>query len=256
MIGLRARYGLRKLQDDAVRHRRCSTRRWTAARSTSRACSRPTASSRAGATSLLADPKGVFAKQHVAPLISRKALAEHGPQLAQTLNAVSALLTTPVMRDLNAKADRQRSPAAVADEFLRAHGLSSLPRRERADPGRGLRRRAGREVLPAHGARGGRRHGGRLDDEHGRGGARRRSPSAQPDILLLDLVLPDVPEPADLVRDLRQRAPAMAILLMSNMPASRLQAEAERIGTDGWMPKAHKPELLRETVREIVAGQA
>jgi DNA-binding NarL/FixJ family response regulator len=79
---------------------------------------------------------------------------------------------------------------------------------------------------------------------------------ATPDILLLDLVLPDVPEPADLVRDLRRRAPAMAILLMSNMPVNRLQAEAERIGTEGWMPKAHKAELVRETVREIVAGQA
>jgi DNA-binding NarL/FixJ family response regulator len=77
-----------------------------------------------------------------------------------------------------------------------------------------------------------------------------------PDILLLDLVLPDVPEPADLVRDLRELAPAMAILLMSNMPVNRLQAEAERIGTEGWMPKAHKAELVRAAVREIVAGQA
>ena len=77
----------------------------------------------------------------------------------------------------------------------------------------------------------------------------------RPDILLLDLVLPDVPEPAELVRDLRSRAPGTAILLMSNMPAPRLQAEAERIGTDGWMPKAHKAELVRETVREIVAAR-
>jgi DNA-binding NarL/FixJ family response regulator len=77
-----------------------------------------------------------------------------------------------------------------------------------------------------------------------------------PDILLLDLVLPDVPEPAELVRDLRRRAPAMAILLISNMPVNRLQAEADRIGTDGWMPKAHKAELVRDTVREILARQA
>jgi DNA-binding NarL/FixJ family response regulator len=77
----------------------------------------------------------------------------------------------------------------------------------------------------------------------------------RPDILLLDLVLPDVPDPADLVRDLRQRSPGTAILLISNMPSKRLQAEAERIGTDGWMPKAHKAEQLRETVREIVAAR-
>jgi two-component system response regulator DesR len=77
----------------------------------------------------------------------------------------------------------------------------------------------------------------------------------RPDILLLDLVLPDVPEPAELVRDLRERSPGTAILLMSNMPAPRLQAEAERIGTEGWMPKAHKAELVRDAVREIVAAQ-
>lgn len=71
---------------------------------------------------LLRDPKGVFAKNHVAPMISKKALKRHGPLLAATLNAVSALLTTPVMRELNAMAAK-RTPRQVADEFLRAHGL-------------------------------------------------------------------------------------------------------------------------------------
>jgi osmoprotectant transport system substrate-binding protein len=71
---------------------------------------------------LLSDPEGVFAKQHVAPLISKKALETHGPQLAATLNAVTALLTTPIMRELNAKAAK-RSSRQVADEFLRLHNL-------------------------------------------------------------------------------------------------------------------------------------
>lgn len=77
-----------------------------------------------GRYTLLDDPKGVFATNHVAPLISRKVLDAYGPQLANTLNAVSALLTTPVMQELNAKAATQ-TPAAVADEFLRAHGLKA-----------------------------------------------------------------------------------------------------------------------------------
>jgi osmoprotectant transport system substrate-binding protein len=77
-----------------------------------------------GRYTLLADPKGVFEKQHVAPIVSRKALDAHGPVLAATLNAVSALLTTPVMRELNAKADVQKqSPRDIADEFLRSNGL-------------------------------------------------------------------------------------------------------------------------------------
>jgi osmoprotectant transport system substrate-binding protein len=75
-----------------------------------------------GHYTLLRDPKGVFARNHVAPVISMKALKAHGPLLAATLNAVSALLTTPVMRDLNAMAAK-RTPRQTADEFLRAHGL-------------------------------------------------------------------------------------------------------------------------------------
>jgi len=76
------------------------------------------------------------------------------------------------------------------------------------------------------------------------------------DILLLDLLLPDVPEPADLVREIRERWPHTAILLMSNLSPSQLEKEAERLGTDGWTPKAHKPERLRQSVRDIVAARA
>jgi DNA-binding NarL/FixJ family response regulator len=71
----------------------------------------------------------------------------------------------------------------------------------------------------------------------------------KPDVLLLDLVLPDVPEPAILVRQIRESSPATAIVLISNMPQFSLQKEAERLETDGWMPKAAKPELLRDAVR-------
>ena len=72
------------------------------------------------------------------------------------------------------------------------------------------------------------------------------------DVLLLDLVLPDVPEPADLVREIRACAPATAILLMSNLPPSQLEKEAARLATDGWTPKANKPEQLRISVRDIL----
>ncbi len=75
-----------------------------------------------GRYKLLSDPQGVFAKQHVAPLISQATLKAHGPKLAATLNAVSALLTTEIMRELNAKAAR-RTEKQVADEFLRLHNL-------------------------------------------------------------------------------------------------------------------------------------
>ncbi len=74
---------------------------------------------------ILEDPEGLFAEQHLAPVISKKALTTHGPQLAATINAVSALLTTPVMQGLNAKvAIEERSPRDVAAEFLRANDLT------------------------------------------------------------------------------------------------------------------------------------
>lgn len=78
----------------------------------------------------------------------------------------------------------------------------------------------------------------------------------RPDVLLLDLLLPDVDDPAALVRDLRERSPATAIVLISNMPAANLREEAARVGADGWMLKAQRPEQMRAGVREAVAARA
>jgi DNA-binding NarL/FixJ family response regulator len=76
----------------------------------------------------------------------------------------------------------------------------------------------------------------------------------QPDVLLLDLLLPDVDDPATLVGRLRELSPGTAILLISNMPPSRLEEEAARLRTDGWLLKAQKPEALRGAVRRVVAA--
>jgi two-component system nitrate/nitrite response regulator NarL len=76
------------------------------------------------------------------------------------------------------------------------------------------------------------------------------------DVLLLDLVLPDVPDPSALVARVRERSPATAILLISNLPPFSLEKEAERLGADGWMPKAAKPAQLREAVREATRAAA
>jgi DNA-binding NarL/FixJ family response regulator len=76
------------------------------------------------------------------------------------------------------------------------------------------------------------------------------------DVLLLDLVLPDVPEPAQLVARIRACTPDTAIVLISNLPAFSLEKEAQRLGTDGWVPKAAKPALLRDAVRTAMSGAA
>jgi len=76
------------------------------------------------------------------------------------------------------------------------------------------------------------------------------------DVLLLDLVLPDVPDPKELVRKLRERSPQTAIVLISNMPAFRLEEEAQRLGAEGWTTKAHKPHELRDAVRQVATPAA
>src|SRR5262245_46451644 len=55
----------------------------------------------------------------------------------------------------------------------------------------------------------------------------------QPHALLLDLVLPDVADPRELVRQLRERSPATLIVLISNMPPADLRKHAEQVGADG-----------------------
>jgi len=73
---------------------------------------------------LLADPRRVFATQHVAPVISRGALRTHGRRLRQAIAAVSRRLTEKAMREMNAAVDLDgRRPRDVAAGFLRSARL-------------------------------------------------------------------------------------------------------------------------------------
>jgi osmoprotectant transport system substrate-binding protein len=73
---------------------------------------------------ILSDPKNVFGFQNVAPVVSKKVITAEGPAFAQTVNAVSALLSTEAMRRMNAAVvlDKQ-DPGAVASSFLKANKL-------------------------------------------------------------------------------------------------------------------------------------
>jgi len=72
----------------------------------------------------LKDTKDIFGFQNVAPVVSAKLVKEEGPAFAQTLNAVSALLTQTAMIKMNqAVVVDKISPAVVAQDFLKANGL-------------------------------------------------------------------------------------------------------------------------------------
>ncbi len=74
---------------------------------------------------LLGDPLRVFGWGNVVPVVSARAMAAEGPAFPETIDRVDALLSTAVMRRLNAAVDIYgQSPAAVAKQFLQAHGLA------------------------------------------------------------------------------------------------------------------------------------
>jgi osmoprotectant transport system substrate-binding protein len=73
----------------------------------------------------LVDNKHIFGFQNVAPVVSKKLIAEYGSKLTTTVNAVSAKLTNAAMIAMNkAVAVDKKTPAAVAAAFLKANGLA------------------------------------------------------------------------------------------------------------------------------------
>ncbi|MDO8210551.1 glycine betaine ABC transporter substrate-binding protein [Conexibacter sp. CPCC 206217] len=73
---------------------------------------------------VLRDPKNVFGFQNVTPVVSSRVLEAEGPAFRETLDAVSAKLTTEAMQRMNAAVaiDKQQ-PDAVARAYLEANGL-------------------------------------------------------------------------------------------------------------------------------------
>jgi glycine betaine/choline ABC-type transport system substrate-binding protein len=73
---------------------------------------------------LLSDPKHVLGIGNVVPVVTQQVLGTEGPAFAATVNRVTALLTLPVMRELNAQVDvAGQDPATVAQRFLIDHGI-------------------------------------------------------------------------------------------------------------------------------------
>jgi osmoprotectant transport system substrate-binding protein len=77
-----------------------------------------------GQYQLLRDPDRVFGFGNVVPVVTQGALLAEGPAFAQTIDSVSAQLTTPAIRQLNADVSLYNmTPASAAHQFLLTHGL-------------------------------------------------------------------------------------------------------------------------------------
>ena len=81
-----------------------------------------------GGYPLLHDPENMFGWGNIVPVVSNRALNAEGPVFVATINRVSALLTLPAMRELNAAVilDGQ-DPAKVAQQFLQDQGILPAP---------------------------------------------------------------------------------------------------------------------------------
>jgi osmoprotectant transport system substrate-binding protein len=78
-----------------------------------------------GGFTMLSDPKNIFGFQNVTFVARDSVLSREGAAFSQTINAVSAKLTTQALRLMNAAvALDQQSPASVARQFLGANGLA------------------------------------------------------------------------------------------------------------------------------------
>lgn len=78
-----------------------------------------------GKYAVLTDTKGIFGYQQVVPVVKKSVLDAEGPAFADTLNKVSALLTTKAIISMNkAVAIDQQDPGEVAKTFLKANGLA------------------------------------------------------------------------------------------------------------------------------------
>jgi osmoprotectant transport system substrate-binding protein len=74
---------------------------------------------------VLTDTKGIFGYQQVVPVVSKKLIAKEGPAFEQTLNEVSAKLTTDAIVAMNKAVQiDQKNPGDVAKSFLKANDLA------------------------------------------------------------------------------------------------------------------------------------
>jgi osmoprotectant transport system substrate-binding protein len=74
---------------------------------------------------VLREPRNMFGFQYVAPVLSKKLVAENGTRFTATVNRVSSLLTLRAMIAMNkAVIVDKKSAAKVAASFLKANGLT------------------------------------------------------------------------------------------------------------------------------------
>ena len=76
--------------------------------------------------------------------------------------------------------------------------------------------------------------------------------ASPPDIVLTDMQMPNM-DGLQLVTHVRQRHPAIPIILVTGRGSESLATKALKAGAAGYVPKSHSNELLTETVRHVLS---
>jgi two-component system response regulator (stage 0 sporulation protein A) len=84
--------------------------------------------------------------------------------------------------------------------------------------------------------------------------AKRLVASERPDLLVLDLLLPDVPDTPVLVAELRRSHPPLRIMLVSSLQMEQLEAAADASGVDGVCNKGASAGELTERLYAIASA--
>jgi DNA-binding NarL/FixJ family response regulator len=77
--------------------------------------------------------------------------------------------------------------------------------------------------------------------------------AAQPDVVILDRLLPHPEHSEQVLEHVRAELPGAAVLLVSGMPDEDLADEARSAGADGHVSKAANAESLAQAVRQVAA---
>jgi two-component system OmpR family response regulator len=84
--------------------------------------------------------------------------------------------------------------------------------------------------------------------------AKRMVPEHAPDVIVLDLLLPDVPDPVALVRQLRDLHPGLRVLLVSSLHAEQLAAAGEAAGVEDVCNKGATAQELTDRLYAVASG--
>ena len=79
-------------------------------------------------------------------------------------------------------------------------------------------------------------------------------PEQRPDVLVLDLLLPDSADPSQLVRELRTLHPGMRIMLVSSLQQDALEERGRDVGADGVCTKGATAEVLTDRLYAVASA--